>query len=89
MSKGDARVAPAEDASSEKTYLENTKLRLETRKLQQDLDFVGSFSTRVAYGCHISDDTAQRYRSVRFGQDPERSSRVTAQARLQKEPEGK
>jgi hypothetical protein len=47
MSEHKPEAGAADDPSSEKTKLENAKLRLETRKLQQDLDWVGRFSARV------------------------------------------
>lgn len=47
MSDPGAVVDPANDASSEKPALENAKLRLEIQKLNEDLGWVGRFSTRV------------------------------------------
>lgn len=47
MSEHKPVAAAEDDPSSEKTKLENAKLRLETQKLQQDLDWVGRFSARV------------------------------------------
>ena len=47
MSENEATKGPRIDASSEKAQLENDKLRLEVQKLNEDLGWVGRFSTRV------------------------------------------
>jgi hypothetical protein len=47
MSEHEPVTGAKTDASSEKAKLENAKLRLETQKLNEDLGWVGRFSTRI------------------------------------------
>jgi hypothetical protein len=47
MSEAEPVAGAEADATSDKAKLENAKLRLEIRKLNEDLGWIGRFSTRV------------------------------------------